>query len=615
VPGTPTILVADSDPDRRQQLGLALYQGGYEVINAVDGEEALRFAAGLDPTLVIAHQGLQGLDPLPLRDRLHAAGRPPPPFLVLCGALPRSTDDLPETDVYHLESGRLDPPLFLHQVRLLLLAREIGGELNDTIDVLYGDLTRISIADLLSVLGAHRLSAHVELTAEHDVGLWLEDGEVIHARWGVAEGTKAFNRISALHRGSFVLKVEPVTVERTLELDLEALLARAADERARLDAAFRRLPPPSSRLELEMDDDFFAVDFTPEEQVLLTRVQSASSLAALLDLTPLDDLEVLSIVERLHQQGFLRIVEPERHIHVVTDSTCDLQPSLTRKLGVTVVPLSVLFGNRVYKDGIDLQPDEFYELLRTSEDFPSTSPPGRGEFLETYRQLAASGDILSVHISGKQSQTCEHACEAAAEGAAEYNQLRQEVAPGPEPVVRVVDSWSTSVGLGMLVLFASRMVHRGASVEEIGDRLESIRSRCHFLFLVDTLEFLRKGGRIGGARAWIGSLLGIKPILGMADGEVVPVDTVRGGRRALRKLISLFVARVEPSQPVFVTLAHAAAPRRASRLRDLLEGTFNAVEVVESEIGPVVGSHTGPGTVGAIVFQPTAEELELLRPG
>jgi DegV family protein with EDD domain len=298
---------------------------------------------------------------------------------------------------------------------------------------------------------------------------------------------------------------------------------------------------------------------------------------------------------------------------VVTDSTCDLLPSETRRLNVTVVPLSVLIGSRVFKDGIDLQPDQFYELLRTSEDFPSTSPPGKGEFVEVYRQLIGSGDIVSVHISQKQSLTGENALRAVEAGADEYARLRNEAGGDGEPAIRVVDSWSNSVGLGMLVVFASRMAQRGCVLEEIVERLEDLRQRCHFLFVVDTLEFLKKGGRIGGARAWIGTLLGIKPILGMVNGEVVAVDKVRGGRRVHPKLIGLFEERVDAGRPVFAALAHATAPKWSARLRELLEQTFPVVEVFESEIGPVVGSHTGPGTVGAILFQPSEEELELLR--
>jgi DegV family protein with EDD domain len=611
---SPTVLVADSDDDRRRSLGLALYGGGYEVINAVNGEEALRFTAGLDPTLVIVHQGLAGMEPLDLHSRLKATGLGVPPFLVLCLQLPESLDDLPEDSVYFLLSEGLEPARFLQQVRLLLLGRELGAELSDTIDVLYGDLTRISMADLLGVLERHRVSGHISLSVGRDAGIWVDDGRVVEAQWGVARGRKAFNRVAVLRGGTFVLKVVPVEVERVVDADPATLIREAEEERFELDEAFRTLPSVGSRLELQLGEEFFAVDFTPAEREVLTRVQGVHNLATLLDEVPLVDIEVLRAVERLHQRGFLLFKEPEHRVHVVTDSTCDLLPAVTRPRRITVVPLSVLFGTKVYKDGIDLQPDQFYKILRSSGEFPRTSPPGKGEFLEVYRRLIGSADVVSIHISRKQSLTGEHAEEAVVEGAAEFVRLREEGSGFGKPVIRVVDSKSNSVGLGLQVLFASRLAQRGLPVDGIVSLLESVRERLHFLFVVDTLEYLRKGGRIGAARALMGSLLGIKPILGQRDGEVVPVDKVRGGRRAHPRLIELLKERVKPERPVFAAIAHATAPMWAERLKEAVLKSFQVVELVESEIGPVVGAHAGPGTVGAILFQPSPEELELLKP-
>ena len=134
-----------------------------------------------------------------------------------------------------------------------------------------------------------------------------------------------------------------------------------------------------------------------------------------------------------------------------------------------------------------------------------------------------------------------------------------------------------------------------------------------FLFLVDTLEFLRKGGRIVQAQALLGTLLGIKPILGIVDGEVVPVDKVRGGKKAQPKLMEILSKRIDTSRPVFVAMAHASAPKWGERLKNLLSDTFDIVEMLEGEIGPVVGAHAGPGAVGCIVFEPNDEELDLLQ--
>ncbi|HSN55810.1 MAG TPA: DegV family protein, partial [Candidatus Sulfomarinibacteraceae bacterium] len=495
----------------------------------------------------------------------------------------------------------------------LLLAREIGGELGDDLGSLYGDLTRIAVGDLLRILERDRITGHVKITVGPGAGIWMDNGEVIQAYWGNLKGRKAFNRIAGLHQGAFVVELVPAAVERGIESDLGVLVSDAVEERLQIEEAFERLPSLNAKVGLQMGNDFFALEFTPVEREVLTKVQEARNLGDLVNRVTVTDFEAVQAVERLAAKDVLRITQPASRIHLVTDSTCDLLPSFARRLGVTVVPLSVVFGSTVYKDGVDLLPDEFYQMLEGGDIFPSTSPPGKGEFLETYRRLIATGDIVSVHISAKQSLTARHAAEAAAEGANEFSQLRLEADGTGEPQVRVVDSEANSVGLGMLVVFASRMIERGLGVDEIVRRLEGIRERLHFLFLVDTLEFLRKGGRIGQAQALIGSLLGIKPILGQVGGEVVPLDRVRGGKRAQARLLEILRERVDTGRPVFVATAHASAPQWGSQLKEQLVDTFDIVEMLEGEIGPVVGAHAGPGTVGCIVFEPTDEELELLR--
>ncbi|MCL4838231.1 MAG: DegV family protein, partial [Thermoanaerobaculia bacterium] len=183
---------------------------------------------------------------------------------------------------------------------------------------------------------------------------------------------------------------------------------------------------------------------------------------------------------------------------------------------------------------------------------------------------------------------------------------------GSRPHLAACDSRSVSVGLGLQALFAARLAARGAGVGEIVERVGSMRERIHVLFVVDTLEYLARGGRIGRARALVGGLLGIKPILGVVDGEVAAVERVRGGRRAHPRMLELFEQRVDRARPVIAAVAHANAPMWADRLRALLESALDVRELLVAEIGPVVGTHAGPGTVGAALFQP-ADEAELAR--
>jgi len=178
----------------------------------------------------------------------------------------------------------------------------------------------------------------------------------------------------------------------------------------------------------------------------------------------------------------------------------------------------------------------------------------------------------------------------------------------------VRDSFQVSAGLGLLTLCAARMARRNLPAAEIVRRVDEMRARFHLLFVVDTLEYLARGGRIGKAQALLGGLLGIKPILGVVAGEVAPVDRVRGGKAAHTRVVELFKERVDVSRPVMIGLAHASAPIWAERLRSLLQQNFIASETLASEIGPVVGAHVGPGCVGAVMFQPTDEESPLVAP-
>jgi len=608
-----SVLVADTDDERRRDLGLALYEGGFEVVNAVNAEEAVRFTVGLNPALVVIPTDLDGVAPTDLYARLAGTGLDLPPFLILSDEIPAVDDQIAGGEFHFLSLDDVDPEGFLYQVRLLLLAREIGGEVGEALDELFGDLSRITVGDLLSVLERDGITGHIRPSVGPGAGIWLSDGQVIQATWGSLKGRKAFNRIAGLNQGSFVVELVPADVESDIDVDLSELVSDAIEERLQLEEFFSRLPSLNARVGVQMGSDFFGIEFTPLEREVLTHSQEARNLGDLVNRVTMTDLETVKAIEDLSTRGFLEILEPPNRIHLVTDSTCDLFPSYTRRNGIHIVPLSVVFGQTVYKDGVDLFPSEFYQMLEGGDIYPSTSPPGKGEFLEVYRRLVATGDVVSIHVSAKQSLTSEHAADAVRDGANEFAQLRLEAGGVGVPEIRVVDSKSNSVGLGLLVLFASRMIERGLGVDEITARIEEIRERLQFLFLVDKPEFLRKGGRIGQAKATMGSLFGIKPILGMEDGEVVPVDKVRGGRRAQPRLIEILSERVSMSRPVFAAMAHAAAPEWGGRLKEALTETFNVVEMLEGEIGPVIGAHSGPGTVGCIVFEPKNDELELLK--
>jgi DegV family protein with EDD domain len=274
---------------------------------------------------------------------------------------------------------------------------------------------------------------------------------------------------------------------------------------------------------------------------------------------------------------------------IVVDSTADFPGAPERFPSWRVVPLYVRFGDESYKDYVELGPDEFYARLRTAEESPSTSQPTPADFLAAYEELAGFQRILSVHIAGKLSGTIESARAAARELGGNR--------------VRVLDSQSASAAIAMLGLAMQRRLERGTADEEVDALVERYRREAGLLFTVDTLEYLARGGRIGRARAWAGELLNIKPILTIEEGEVVPVKRVRGNRKAFLEFESAFTDATSDSPSLRVGIAHADAPERAEALADMVRRTRPAAQLeVVTALGPVVGAHAGPGTVGFFWF-------------
>jgi DegV family protein with EDD domain len=270
---------------------------------------------------------------------------------------------------------------------------------------------------------------------------------------------------------------------------------------------------------------------------------------------------------------------------VVVDSTADFPEAPLRFPNWRVVPLYVRFGDQSYRDYVELEPEAFYARLRGATETPTTSQPTPGDFLDAYQELAGYERILSVHIAGKLSGTIESARSAA--------RLLDD------DRVRTIDSESASAAIAMLGLAIQRRLEGGTSDEEVDALVERYRREAGLLFTVETLEYLARGGRIGRARAWAGELLNIKPILSIREGEVLPVKRVRGNRKAFREFASAFEAGTRDVTTLRVAIAHAEAPDRAEALRKMVRRTRPAAEVeLVTSLGPVLGTHAGPGTVG-----------------
>lgn len=274
-------------------------------------------------------------------------------------------------------------------------------------------------------------------------------------------------------------------------------------------------------------------------------------------------------------------------VKIITDSTAYLPEQYIKELGIEVIPLHVIWGEDMYKDNVDITQDEFYKRLPNSKIMPTTSQPSPKEFADFYEKMAADGgEILSIHISAKLSGTVDSAVQA-------KNMM-------PKNKIEVVDSYFTSMGMGFQVIAAARAAKDGASLLECKAIAEKIRENTHIYFVVATLEFLKRGGRIGGAAALLGSALDLKPILCLKDGKIEAFDKVRTMKKSLVRIVDIFSEKVGSKRPIYLGIAQATAPEDAALLKGEVFKRFSKedfVEVVEAGLSPVIGTHAGPGAL------------------
>jgi fatty acid kinase fatty acid binding subunit len=274
-------------------------------------------------------------------------------------------------------------------------------------------------------------------------------------------------------------------------------------------------------------------------------------------------------------------------VAIVSDTTAYLPAELVAGNDIHLVSLYVNWDERSERELDMADFNDFYDRLRTADRLPTTSQPSIGDFLDVYEPLVERGlDVVSIHISGSISGTVEAARQA-------KDRLAER---GTGDRVTVVDSERACGGLGLLVLAGARAAKAGASVEEVIGRIETARTNLKMWFAVDTLEYLRRGGRIGAASAWLGSALKIKPILTL-DKEITPIERVRTGTKALRRLVEYAEQRHADGADAWV-VQHIQAPEEAARLVEEAEAIMGRPPAFTSEIGPVIGAHVGPGLLG-----------------
>ena len=272
-------------------------------------------------------------------------------------------------------------------------------------------------------------------------------------------------------------------------------------------------------------------------------------------------------------------------VAIVTDSTAYIPKDLVEKYQITVAPQVLIWGDKTYRDGVDIQPEEFYTKIKKATVMPTTSQVTIASFHQIFSQLLEDDrQVLAILISQGVSGTIDSALQA------------RDMLPGSP--IEIVDSRGTAMALGFQVLSAARLLESGASMAEAKALAEKSTQHIGVVFAVDTMEFLHRGGRIGSGTRFLGSALNIKPILELRDGVVQAVDRVRTRGKSLQRVVEIVEQRIAGRTPVRLATLHANAPEDAQELLKLAQERIEAVETVFSEVSPVVGNHAGPGTVG-----------------
>lgn len=273
-------------------------------------------------------------------------------------------------------------------------------------------------------------------------------------------------------------------------------------------------------------------------------------------------------------------------VAIVTDSTSYLPEECLKRYNITVVPLSVIWGTEVYRDGVDILPDDFYKRLAGSKVMPSTSQVTPAAFQSTFQSLLVQGyDVLGIFVSSKISGTFQSAVQA-----------REMISSAADKIV-VLDSLWTTMAMGWPVLTTARAAQAGENLSACQKVAKNACAHSGVLFVVETLEFMRRGGRIGGAQTFLGTALNIKPVLEMLNGQIEALERVRTKQKAIQRAVQIVSERIKGKTPIRLAATHANSEADALSLLQLAQAELNPVETMCCPLSPVIGTHAGPGTI------------------
>ncbi len=283
----------------------------------------------------------------------------------------------------------------------------------------------------------------------------------------------------------------------------------------------------------------------------------------------------------------------KRKVAIVTDTIGCIPEEEINRYNIREVPIRIIFGDKVYQDRVDLKAEEFYSLLKEAKQLPTTAAPSPEHFLNAFREMSREAtSILCITLSSKLSSTFNSAKLAA--------KMAGDVLPNV--AVEVLDSQTAAAAQGFVVLAAAKVTAMGKGITEVINAAKNVMGHVHLLAIVDTLQYLARGGRVPKVVAWAGSLLNIKPIITLKDGEAYPASRARTYLGAMKRMMEMMKNRVDKGLPLHVAVMHAAEPEKAAELKNRISSSFDCAELMVTEFTPVMGAHTGPGLVGVAFY-------------
>lgn len=503
----------------------------------------------------------------------------------------------------------ISSPFNMDELLVNLSALEAPEEPSLESDLKFGAAAATGLPGLLNSFHERGITGLLEVRdLPEKAAIHLDGGEIVHAVYGNAAGQKALHRIMRAKDGAPQFHPQPrlAAETRTIQKGFHALLDEAQQETKTLE----QIKQTVFDSVLKVDDDQLAR--LPEIQNhrglshVLSLVAEHEKMRLVLDHSRMTDLKTYVNLVYLLKKGVVKARSRDAvGIYVVSDSAADLPEYAAQDLdNIRFIPLSVRIDGKTYRDGLDIGPKRFFDIINKTKVFPETAPPSPEDFHAVFESVIGDSDILGIFLSGELSDSVKNA-RIAVERYGDACALRRQDrrGKGAPPQIEIIDSRTLSMGLGLLAVAAAEKAAAGANLEEVRDHVAGLIPLTRTFFAPGSLNWLYRSGRLTRGKAAASTVLGLRPIMGIHDGQVIILDKVVGEKAVPDALLEWIEWSLpDPSAPLWAGVAHTDLPDQADRLAATLAERFDCRRTMVSGVGPVTGIHCGPGTLGVAVL-------------